>query len=320
MSRAAGRKRRLIVVETDNQEQLARLLKLPAQPRRAVTKRRKKLLPVKARTPVRKRTRKQVRKPKRGFLPRKLKGKAKLFSVPKGLPQFSQGAFRRAAVLAPVIAAAVNGNGNGRRPRRIAATMSRKRRRRQAPMGGGSVTGGTGDIKPQYFTVSTNAIGAPDDYATVAAVTPIPRFGTTRNRSTVMEVLKVEWLLNLADDGDSAQHNVGFLSTAQIRANADTCTLATIGADMGNARVFGLVIRSKHLATSGAHNQTWPIVIDMTDANGNGVLVATDRIHITGGNVAGTAATGIFTAKILYRLVNIGINEYVGIVQGQQGL
>jgi len=64
--------------------------------------------------------------------------------------------------------------------------------------------------------------------------------------------------------------------------------------------------------------QQFPIHIDLTDQNGNGMLIATQTIVVNGGNTSGTAATArTYTAKVLYRLIEVGIEEYVGIVQAQ---
>lgn len=61
-----------------------------------------------------------------------------------------------------------------------------------------------------------------------------------------------------------------------------------------------------------------PQTIDMTDSEGNGVLIATDSIFIVSGAV-GNIVPGQAVAKVLYRLKEVGIQEYVGIVQSQQG-
>jgi len=81
---------------------------------------------------------------------------------------------------------------------------------------------------------------------------------------------------------------------------------------------FGIAIVNRILTTSGAAGVTYPVTIDTTDGAGNGMLVATDRMFIYGG-AAGNTTAGRYTAKILYRLVEVGIQEYVGIVAGQQG-
>ncbi len=66
--------------------------------------------------------------------------------------------------------------------------------------------------------------------------------------------------------------------------------------------------------------QQFPIHVDLTDSNGRGILVATQTIIVHGANTSGTAATNrTYTAKCGYRLVEVGIKEYVGIVQSQQG-
>lgn len=54
----------------------------------------------------------------------------------------------------------------------------------------------------------------------------------------------------------------------------------------------------------------------MTDGAGNGMLVATDRLTMVYGDVA-SAIVSSCSVHILYRLVEVGIEEYVGIVQSQ---
>jgi len=56
----------------------------------------------------------------------------------------------------------------------------------------------------------------------------------------------------------------------------------------------------------------------LTDNMGNGILIATDRIFVVGGSF-GSALVARATCKILYRQTNVGVMEYIGIVQSQQG-
>jgi len=81
---------------------------------------------------------------------------------------------------------------------------------------------------------------------------------------------------------------------------------------------FAVAIVSSKITVDGATHVQYPIHIDLTDGAGNGMLVATDRMFIYGGG-AGNAVVGRYSAKILYRLVEVGITEYVGIVAQQQG-
>ncbi len=205
---------------------------------------------------------------------------------------------------------------------RVATNMPRRKRRRTSVThvhGGGSVTGGTGDVKPQILTLTTADLGAEDDYVVAEIALPVPRLGHYLGHSSVFEFLKVWFYVNIKDTADVLSNNFICLSTTQIRTSGDTCTLTTIQEDIQNTRVFAASLESRFFTTNGMTHRTLPLTIDLTDSNGNGVLIATDKIHLTGGNIAGSAgAVGAFVCKLLYRIVNVGIEEYVGIVQGQQ--
>ncbi len=111
---------------------------------------------------------------------------------------------------------------------------------------------------------------------------------------------------------------VGFLATVTSRSTGDTATFASIAADNSDPLTFANAMHHRGFLTSGATESDQPIHIDLTDGDGNGMLIATDRLFIVGANVAGTVASS-FTAKIKYRQTNVGVMEYIGIVQSQQG-
>lgn len=184
---------------------------------------------------------------------------------------------------------------------------------------GGSVTGGTGDVKPQQLTLTTGTAGAVDDYVTALLPLPVPRFGSQgKDQATIFEILWVDWYVGLEDATDVASSIWAFLNTATTRSDGETSTTATLLADVLDPRSFAVFIRNKFLTTSGQGIQDYPFHMDMTDNNGNGYLVATDRLAITCGAAANTAAISAM-AKVAYRLVNVGLTEYIGIVQSQQG-
>lgn len=181
--------------------------------------------------------------------------------------------------------------------------------------GGGSVTGGTGDVKPQYMTIVVPAAGAINDYQ--VALFPLPRLILGHvDTATVMEILSVDWYIAMADSTDASAANFAFLSTRAIRSAGDTSTTATFEADMADPGTFAGVFLVQEFVTTGGKAWTMPIHVDLTDNNGNGVLVAVDAIFATSGSVNNTAITTAI-AKVLYRMVNVGITEYVGIVQSQ---
>lgn len=186
---------------------------------------------------------------------------------------------------------------------------------KRARTSGGSVTGGTGDVKPQILTLATDVMSADAVYVTQQIALPVPRFGTMKTKATIFEILWVDWYpitRNVADAG----FTVGaFLSTITTRETDDVFSTASNAADILDPRNFANVSVTGIAATTIF---AYPIRIDLTDSNGNGMLIATDKIVISGGGV-GVATTGRAVCKMAYRLVNVGITEYVGIVQSQQG-
>jgi len=181
---------------------------------------------------------------------------------------------------------------------------------------GGSVTGGTGDIKPQYLTIAVDA-GAVDDYAVFAAAMPILRPQSSVDEATVVELLTVEYYLGIANYADNTSIDFAFLTGNTDRSSAETSTLATYATDIQRPQTFGGVLRARGLATSGA--QVWqdPVVYNFTDDNGNGMLFAGDFLNLVFGNVGG-ATVGSCIAKVKYRFVRVSLIEFIGLVQQQQ--
>ncbi len=180
---------------------------------------------------------------------------------------------------------------------------------------GGSVTGGTGDIKPQQLTVQLPEV-LTADYGVVEVPTPRVILSFT-GAATVMEILKVWWYVGIEDFLDPNRTAAAYLSFRQIRATGETINLGTLANDMDSPTIFAAVILSSTaIGASGVGTNTYPMTIDMTDNNGNGFLIATDKFFATHGTIAGTLPVKA-TVKILYRMVNITLAEYVGIVQSQ---
>ncbi len=180
-----------------------------------------------------------------------------------------------------------------------------------------TLTGGTGDVKPQIFTMNSGVAGAINDYAVTAHILPIPRFGTMKTKATVFELLWVDWYLAVENLLDNQTVEFGYLTTSTSRTDGETTTVADMNTDILDPKTFAYAMQGNSLLTSGVAAKVFPIHIDLTDGAGNGMLVATDRLTVVGGGV-GNALVGDYIAKIGYRMTNIGINEYVGIVQSQQ--
>lgn len=190
-------------------------------------------------------------------------------------------------------------------------------KRRRNPDGtfttsGGSQTGGTGDVKPQFLTVAITAPSAANDFSIATVAVPRIILGG-QGIATIMEILRVDWYIGIQDLGDPTSINGAYLSTRALRGQAEAATVTAIAEDFNDPGTFGAAL--EHHGTGG-HTINLPLSVDLTDANGNGVLIATDKFFATTVNVFGTLPS-LGTAKILYRMVNVGITEYVGIVQSQ---
>jgi len=177
------------------------------------------------------------------------------------------------------------------------------------------VTGGTGDIKPQWMVLNSSVITTAQ-YTSNKFPLPSNRFGNTKGSSVIVEILKAQWFGQMANLADTAETVVGIISTSQLRTTTDACTLATIEDDFSNANVLDGVVRNEVVTTSGQKSTVLPIVHDLTDNNGNGILVATDNIFLTTGGLS-IANVGVMTVRLLYRFVKVTLAEYIGIVQGQ---
>lgn len=180
---------------------------------------------------------------------------------------------------------------------------------------GSSLTGGTGDFNPQIYTITTLQSTA-DTEVTNGFPTPIPRFGTGGSTtSPVMEILKVYFILDDITAQSAQTAVIAALSTASL-ANIDPG--GTGLPYLFDPRSFAFFSLDGIFSTAAGFALTSRIFeFNLTDGSGRGLLVATDNIFL---NIFSTATgrQNAVTAKILYRLKNITLQEYVGIVQSQQ--
>jgi len=180
---------------------------------------------------------------------------------------------------------------------------------------GDRLTGGSGDVKPQLFALNLQTQSAADTSFSTAFNTPVPRITPSASKATIMEILKVYFTVQ---GGDAAHAAWCYLSTASVQdAGVNTLTAANGAAALSDPRVFAFMNYNDRVNTSGMATEKYPKIVDVTDGAGNGVLVATDQIFFEGSSDIATSAM-TFGCKILYRVYDASILEYVGIVQSQQ--
>lgn len=177
--------------------------------------------------------------------------------------------------------------------------MSRRVSRRD------SLTGGTGDVNPQFLTATVTQTGT-DTTTTQQVNVPIQRLPNT-GRAQVLEILAVKFNWRTAV----------LVASSRIAVFVSTASFGTTSTNYGKPRVFSCFANDIDLVTSGATIQTFPKEDDLEDSAGHGFLVATDQIFIQCVS-ANTAATNIVDVKFYYRWKNVTLAEYIGIVQGQQ--
>ncbi len=183
--------------------------------------------------------------------------------------------------------------------------------KRRATLGGGS-----GDIKPQYLTVTLAPPAGVDDYTVVIVQAPGVGLTAPVGHATVMEILGVDWYFDVIDIGDAGKTCIGFLAANTARSTDSTVTLASLDVDIAQPSVFGAAFMFWSTVTTGGLAQNFPIHIDTTDGNGNGMIYAARQFVAVVGCIGNTAAMG-GTVKILYRLTFMKSEEFIGILASQ---
>ena len=194
-------------------------------------------------------------------------------------------------------------------------TPPKKRRTMKRRRVSNDLTGGTGDVNPQLFSGKI-ATAVADTPITSAYITPISRLPKTGARATVMEILKVfVWfrytpaIANVAETYVTELLNFGTKDHGVTWAEtSEPSTFAAAQLVLSGAFTAGGTYRV---------NYQQPIVLDLTDNVGHGVLVATDYIYVQF-DTDGALAVQTAYFKILYRFKNVPLTEYIGIVQSQQ--
>lgn len=187
-----------------------------------------------------------------------------------------------------------------------------------------SLTGGTGDVNPQWLSAQILQIVA-DTNAAVTIPLPQNRLPNAQGKVNVFEILQVEWDLSLQAPGTTGTFtNIGVLSSAPIIVPAGfPANSSDVRAMKTNPKVIDYT-ESTRLVLTGVgfseRDNTEPILHQLHDGAGHGTLIGTDNLYLgvtTKGNDA-TTAQQVATCHIMYRIKSVSLTEYIGIVQSQQ--
>ena len=181
---------------------------------------------------------------------------------------------------------------------------------------GDMLTGGSRDVNPQFLSFNA-ATSAADTTTTTTQALPIQRL-PTMGRSQVMEILQVWFerpgLPAIASVTEIVDSMIIYLTTKSFGTTA-------IGGIGGESTVFAFDHFSSRGAftAAGTYKDFEPRVatLNLTDGAGHGIIIATDNIFAQVQS-AGIGAVITYGVKVMYRMKNVSLTEYIGVVQSQQ--
>ena len=159
------------------------------------------------------------------------------------------------------------------------------------------------DVFPQFMSFSGTESAA-NTFTTVRIQLPVARRPGAK-KITVIELLQV-WFQPVNEEFANAD----IWDTVLMFRDAATLP------DMSDPNVFYQKQRRITVFTTGAVVTEEPSITRYDSGGGKGFLLATDSIFV---GILGTSQSAALTAnyKLLYRFVEVGLQEYIGIVQQQ---
>lgn len=197
--------------------------------------------------------------------------------------------------------------GRAKRKRNLA-----NRKRKRKPMKRRRTnTGSTKDKYPNYMSfVLTQS--ANDTFTTRSISTPIPRTGISGgSKATIMEVTRIVFHMENMILEAAAQYVACSLSTGSVPTAISTFNEGTCIYMEDVVMMLDVAVGSGGGILSKVYDH------NMCTSDGFGVLVATDAIHFSVAS-ANTVQCNTVECRMYYRLVQVPIVEYIGIVQSQQ--
>jgi hypothetical protein len=203
-----------------------------------------------------------------------------------------------------------------------------------------NLTGGTGDVNPQTYTIYQTINAAPFNSLAVTSTgfpLPVPKFPSTDTTAIVMEFLEINWRdTDYTLPYTAVASGIGVLEYDTILTTNPTqpATLLIALQDPRTISHFKAQYAGYGAAAANAPFLFISNLVEsdredvLNDGAGHGLLVATPTIYLytysSNVNVAlaafptyGANAQNI-TCVISYRMKTVGVLEYVGIVQSQQ--
>ena len=171
------------------------------------------------------------------------------------------------------------------------------------------------DVNPQFMNSALLTQSGADTTTSLEIPLPVSRVPSA-TQSTIIEILKI-WLSPTLLPAIASVTEVVDTLTVSI----STVTGGTTAFAFNDSRVLCQLLNSQRGAftAAGTYSRLGEgiTMIDLTDGNGNGVLVASDSLFLQIVST-GTGVANSVSMKLLYRFKTVGFMEFVGIAQSQQ--
>lgn len=184
-----------------------------------------------------------------------------------------------------------------------------------------ALTGGTGDVNPQWFRFAAD--GALTIGAVVASVaqTPLAAFNNVPgNKAVVMEVLKVAFSADPTFTGVGLIVNQMYIRMGLFAGTRPTTQLVSAWSEPTCIAYIGRsgTTTSSQSIDENQHPTSWEV--DLTDGAGHGVLLGANTVTWLHEVNTGAATVNSLpkSCAFLYRFKEVSLQEYMGIIQSQQ--
>ena len=191
------------------------------------------------------------------------------------------------------------------------------KKRKAADSDSDQLTGGSGDVNPQFFTMGFITQSTNDTPVVAAYALPIPRLKTFADKQLVMEMLQTKFIADTPTVVAGGAPTFYMALTTNPAVGAST-NIAQMQADPRTLADWSFCIEGGAAVTPAVTYIPLDRYVNMTDSSGHGILLATDQLFLFV-TTSGTSAHSFSgAAKLLFRFKEVDLADYIGIVQGQQ--
>jgi len=171
---------------------------------------------------------------------------------------------------------------------------------------GRGLTGGTGDINPQFLHATLNE-SAPNTFTTAPWHLPTLKIGTSSTRAQTIELIKIFYDTNFPDAQVAPGH--GHISIALkwggIPTSFPTFDDPTV--------IFHDICGCEAAIGGTGFSYAFPWMkncFDLTDGAGHGLILFTDVLHMCIEGTAQTASKYVHL-QLYFRFKNVGLTEFL---------